>query len=249
MENSVCSFMRTRFKGKFVPPHSHNNYEFVYFFNGSGVFGYGGKEYYFTKGSYYLMKPFESHYESYDNTGQSLVLSFIPGEEVLKPENLFSNDNANPIGSVCELIREELKSSMPFSDYAIDGLVSLLLAKIVRPIHIKKDMVNDGIRKSMNYLDQYFMTDIKIAELAGDCGYCADHFRFLFKSKTGLTPKQYVLSKRIKLSKKLLKETDFSLNDIYKRCGFKSYSQFAVFFKERVKMTPMEYRNKVRNVR
>ena len=43
MQDSTHTFIRTRKAKLFIPMHSHKQYEFVYFFSGSGIVEYAGK--------------------------------------------------------------------------------------------------------------------------------------------------------------------------------------------------------------
>lgn len=86
------------------------------------------------------------------------------------------------------------------------------------------------------------MTSIKISDLASQCGYSVDHYRLLFKKMTAQNPKDYILSKRLKLAKKLLNESKMTIEDISIQCGFEYYSQFMMFFKNKIGMTPSQYR-------
>ena len=117
-----------------------------------------------------------------------------------------------------------------------------ILTMISRIMHMKTGVSDNGLQDSILYVDQYFMTDIRVDDLAKDCGYSSDHYRFLFKQATGVAPKQYILNKRISLAKKLLKGKDLSISEISVRCGFESYSQFMTFFKKKTGLTPNKYR-------
>lgn len=242
MAELFYSFIRSRKAKTFIPDHSHQRYEFVYFFGGKGVLEYNGKKVPFSKGTYYIMESNELHNELYENTGISLVVQFIPPFDELKLNSLVSNDTVLDLSHICEHMREEHKKHLLGYDIMIDSSMRQILTLLFRMSHIKTKMPVDGIRNAILYIDQYFMTDIKINSLAKDCGYCPDHFRFLFKNATSVSPKKYILDKRLALAKKLLKKSALSISEISLRCGFESYSQFMTFFKSRTKKTPGEYR-------
>ncbi len=89
------------------------------------------------------------------------------------------------------------------------------------------------------------MSKIDLTELARSTGYCDDHFRIVFKKKTGLSPKEYILEARLNAAKKMLTDSRLSLSDISFKCGYEYYSQFSLFFKNRTSLTPSEYRTKL----
>ncbi|MDD6994640.1 MAG: AraC family transcriptional regulator [Candidatus Borkfalkiaceae bacterium] len=244
MEDSTYSFVRSRRANVFIPNHTHSKYEFVYFFSGKGTLNYEGKTIQFSAGTYYIMESQVVHSELYENTGISLVVQFMPPES-LKIPSLVSNVSTLNIKEICTKMREELKNHFYGYDIIVDSHMREIVALIARMMHVKngKGENTGGIINAILYIDQYFMTDITIDELAKESGYSPDHFRFLFKKQTNTTPKKYILNKRLKLAKKLLKESDLSITEICFRCGFESYSQFMTFFRTRANFTPNEYRN------
>lgn len=63
-----------------------------------------------------------------------------------------------------------------------------------------------------------------------------------FKKLCGVTPYQYVLSEKIKVSKSLLRTTNMSIKEIAYLLCFTDEHYFSFYFKEFNKMTPTEYK-------
>lgn len=242
MPQSTYSFVRTRKCKVYIPTHSHKNYEFVYFFSGKGTLWYENKQTTFSAGCYYLMEPGVLHSELYENTGKSLVVQFDKPQEDFNLSSLFQSDTALNLKRQCERILEELKNRLFGYDVVVESIMKEMLVLLARQQHKKAGFGTNSVQETIIYLDEYYMTNIKVAELAKDCGYSPDHYRVLFKQMTKQTPKEYILSKRIRLAKKLLKETKLSVTEISERCGFGSYAQFTVFFKSHTKYAPLSYR-------
>jgi len=68
----------------------------------------------------------------------------------------------------------------------------------------------------------------------------------VFTEEYGISPINYLISKRIEEGKQLLQRTDYSLALIGRTLGFSSPSYFSQAFKKQVNCTPMEYRKKSR---
>lgn len=241
MQNSTHSFIRTRKSKLLIPIHSHKQCEFVYFFSGSGIVEYNGNKYEFSEGSYYFMNKGVAHSELYKKTGMSIVVWFDLDDTVNIPDLFRYNTNLN-ISGICEQIREELKNRFYSYKTMVDHLMRQIVVLLERQMQSKSEIKNHSIRETIYYIDEYFMTKIKVSELAKECGYSSDHYRCLFKSETKMTPKDYISMRRIKHAKELLKNTKLSVDAVCERCGFETYSQFVTFFKKKTRMTPKQYR-------
>ena len=57
--------------------------------------------------------------------------------------------------------------------------------------------------------------------------------------------KQYLTNVRISHAQRLLLESDYSIEQIAKMCGYGNASNFIVAFKKKIQITPMQYKKKV----
>lgn len=150
-------------------------------------------------------------------------------------------DNKLAFYRTFQTIASEYLNKYKHFDLMIESLIGKLLIEITR-----KD--NDVLKRTnpllfaKSYINEYFSTDINLDELAQTSGYSSEHFRFLFKNYTGLSPKAYILEKRLEYAKELLNNTTYSLNDLSGICGFNDYAQFSTFFKKRTNISPKDYR-------
>ena len=83
---------------------------------------------------------------------------------------------------------------------------------------------------------------LALAELAQVACLSPFHFARAFKAATGDTPHSFVVGRRIAAAKAMLKQSDISLLEVAKRCGFKTQSHFTGVFRKRVGLTPNVYR-------
>lgn len=63
-----------------------------------------------------------------------------------------------------------------------------------------------------------------------------------FKRVTGKTINEFVLDKRIDLSKQILAFTNISIEELALKCGFSSQSYFTRAFKKKTGLSPMQFR-------
>ncbi|GEO48316.1 helix-turn-helix domain-containing protein [Companilactobacillus kimchii] len=92
------------------------------------------------------------------------------------------------------------------------------------------------------FLDKHFTDSFQIKYLAAELNISTNYLIRSFKADVHTTPKNYVLNKRLNLSKRLLSETADPINVIGESCGFIDANYFTRVFKKIVNMTPSEYR-------
>lgn len=98
--------------------------------------------------------------------------------------------------------------------------------------------------KILNYLENHYMEDISIDDMAIYCGYSKYCFIRKFKEVFKETPYCYLKSKRIAYAKQLIKTNELSIHEIAQIVGFNSFSNFCVAFKNKEHMTPKEYQHR-----
>ena len=79
-------------------------------------------------------------------------------------------------------------------------------------------------------------------ELANMVHISPGYLSRIFKKETGLSLSDYIIQKRISVAKQLLVKTNLPITTIAERIGLSYASYFTKLFKEKVNMTPQEYR-------
>lgn len=100
------------------------------------------------------------------------------------------------------------------------------------------------INAAILYMDCNFDKKISVADIAKYVGFEYSYFYRIFKRETGINPEQYLINLRIEKAKKLIKN-GYSFKEIPNIVGIGNIYYFAKLFKQTVKMTPSEYRDKV----
>lgn len=79
-------------------------------------------------------------------------------------------------------------------------------------------------------------------ELANMVHISPGYLSRVFKKETGVSLSDYIVSKRISVAKQLLVKTNLPITTIAERVGISYASYFTKLFKEKVNITPQEYR-------
>ncbi|MFC3801818.1 response regulator [Cohnella sp. GCM10012308] len=139
-------------------------------------------------------------------------------------------------------LRPELALALDSADKAIEFLTRIA-DKVARQ-HRHEAEENDHalIDAVLRYIDENYMTDLNLTDLAERFNYNPSYFSEMFKSKVGKTFIQYVTDARMAQAIRLLEGTQLSLWDIAELTGFSNASYFSAKFKRMYGVTPSDYR-------
>lgn len=123
-------------------------------------------------------------------------------------------------------------------------LMSESVKEVCRSICERKQFINETYRKSIiEYVDQNFNDpDISLIKVADMFNISIYTFSRLFKEMTGIGFKEYIIAKRIELSKQLLLTTDKKIKEIALDVGFSNATYFTQIFKSLNGVVPSKYR-------
>lgn len=97
--------------------------------------------------------------------------------------------------------------------------------------------VLEYIRKNIEY-------DIKTDDLTEILYVSKEHLIRLFKATTGKTPLEYITDSKIQQAMLMLEENNCSVSAISEKLSFTNPSYFSKIFRQKLGMTPSEYRKK-----
>ena len=95
------------------------------------------------------------------------------------------------------------------------------------------------------YIEANLSEKITLSDLAKVVNLGKFYFCHSFKNYTNMTPYDYVLQLRVKRAQKLLRFSDISISNIAIECGFRNQSQLNKHFRNRLGITPMNYRKNI----
>ncbi|MBE5783760.1 MAG: helix-turn-helix transcriptional regulator [Clostridiales bacterium] len=114
--------------------------------------------------------------------------------------------------------------------------------------HVKRDENSspDRLISLCGHMQQHYSREITLDSLAEYVNLDKSYLIRLFKQELGVTPMTYLARVRMENARLLLAETDESIAEIARRCGFQTATYFHTCFKKMYGMTPMAYRQKSR---
>lgn len=117
-------------------------------------------------------------------------------------------------------------------------------AKYIKKSSAKPDRHSACIKKCIEYMQENYRRKIHLEELADTAHMSPNYFCRYYKLYAGVTPFEQLNGIRIKNAAALLSETDMTVADISRRCGFENVGYFIRKFRSVTNLSPSEYRKK-----
>ena len=236
-------------------PHTHNHVELFYIIGGKGQFLINDDLYPVNTNHLVIINPNVIHTEvSLNAQPLEYIVLGIDGIE------LSINDTANgqfcildhfesvDISSCLRNILREMEMKQPGYEDVCQAFMEILIIRLMRSTGLS---VPNGIPSVSShrqcaairrYIYLHFKESLTLDLLAEEAHMNKHYLSHAFKREYGISPINYMISRRIEESKYLLTETDLSLSQISQLLGFSSLSYFSQVFRKSQSIPPIEYR-------
>lgn len=268
----MLTYIIRNYKSKTIKirPHVHDCYEFVYYYKAQGEGSFieseqtvpfgkdlnlfyindtrieNAEHYTFTDNSYAIFKPYTIHAEDHQIQANLITFGFYLDESCpLDVRNVFHKDAGASILPYVKQINDEYMNKFANYENMICSLITQLLTILYRKEN-KQINNNNEIAIIKNYIDEYYTTNLSISKLAALSHYSEDHFCLKFKNAYNVSPKTYIIEKRINLAKNLLTNTTLPLIQIALQCGYEDYLTFSQIFKNKVGVSPKKFQSQLK---
>lgn len=125
----------------------------------------------------------------------------------------------------------------------VQGAMDLILAPFFSDVNADRHnlLKFEGV---LRYIDENYTKDIRLCELASLMNISTMYFSNYFKQVFHISPKQYILNKRLGESQRLLLESELSIKEIAYAVGFENESYFSEYFSKKVGISALRFRNR-----
>lgn len=93
----------------------------------------------------------------------------------------------------------------------------------------------------LEYMNENYMYDLSIDEIASFTGRSLSTFKRDFKKSSELSPEKWLIQRRLEAAFDKLKEPGKSVTDVYLEVGFKNLSHFSSAFKKQYGVSPSSF--------
>ena len=189
-----------------------------------------------------------------ESIGLTSHLDEVQSEEELELDNFFHITWENKEAKINEIftkIVNEFHSENLYAKTLADALASYFLINFLRHFRNEIEVVPDiNINRRIDYIKSYidnnYSLDLSLEGLSNMAYMNKFHLIAEFKQSYRVTPIEYLILKRIEVSKGLLISTNHSMETIAEIVGFNSQSYFNQVFRKKVGITPSQFKKKHR---
>jgi AraC-like DNA-binding protein len=104
---------------------------------------------------------------------------------------------------------------------------------------------HSAIPRAREYIQNHWFEKFDMDKTAQAASLSRYHFARLFKKHTGMTPYGYYQEIKVQRIQQALRDTSMSIAEAFASCGVEYNGNFARIFRERIGMSPSQYRKTV----
>lgn len=242
-------------------PHTHNHMELFFIVGGKGQFLIDDQLHPVDVNNLVIINPNILHTEvSLNAQPLEYIVLGIEGVELAAssasdvPFHILNRHESVEIsGCLRNILREMEQKNTGYEDVC-QAYMEILIIRLMRtttlavPAEPQAISTNRQCAAVRRYIDLHFKEALTLEQLAEEGHMNKYYLSHAFKREYGISPINYMISRRIEESKYLLAETDLSLSQIAQLLGFSSLSYFSQVFHRSQGISPKEYRNSQRNM-
>ena len=242
-------------------PHTHNHMELFFIVGGKGQFLIEDQLHPVSINQLVIINPNVLHTEVSLNA-QPLEYIVLGIEGVQLANNNDSDGQFNildyyesvEISGCLRNILREMEQKNPGYEDVCQAYMEILIIRLMRtttlsvPTEPQAISANRQCAAVRRYIDLHFKEALTLEQLAEEGHMNKFYLSHAFKREYGISPINYMISKRIEESKYLLAETDLSMSQIAQLLGFSSLSYFSQVFHRTQSISPKEYRQNLKQL-
>ena len=236
-----------------------DSYLFVMVLSGSGTLMYDEKLYSLTQGSCFFINCMTPYYHQSSSTDPwELVWVHFNGATSKEYYQYFASHSApawtpkffQELKDKAERLLDVNEHSDLSAEINSSRLIVDILSIILEDIQCSRESLTPSHQKMLEirqYLDDKYTEKFSLDDLSEYFFLSKYHLCREFKNIFGISPNQYVITKRITMAKRLLRFSDMTLEEISEKCGFYDPSYLNKQFKSSEGLTASEFRRKWTN--
>ena len=260
VSDNVLTLSYTEFTDEPCLFHSHPYAEVMIVLDGVGELFFKGRRIPLKKKALYIVNPNTEHTEHQIDSLKYFVMK-------IKNFTLYGKKQKSEIEmlrlsdkSYSELLfyfkeaLSELRQNAPYKENMARELLSCAYLKVLRLLddeehfvsHESEKAISSRLQAIVDYISANHAKDLKLSEITKRFTISHNTLIRLFKKHLGISPKEFIIKKRLSIAKEALENTDYTINQISTVSGFSDFAYFSKIFKKEIGKTPTEYRRELK---
>lgn len=237
--------------------HYHHHFELYYLEDGKRLHMLEDNIYQTNPGDIMLFAPFVMHhsYSADDKSDfQRIALYFTPEsiedplvlEKLKEGSGLYHLDSkfGKYLHGMLGMLLLEQNNKDALHDATMKALLNIIVISLLKTgIHVSKPEPQTLVGRLIDYIDNHYMDEIKLDDLAEHCYVSKYYLCHEFKKYTNRTINQYINATRILYAQQKIMEGNSNFTEIAAECGFASCTHFGRTFKAVTGTTPSEFKS------
>ena len=251
-------------KSACIEEHIQTCHEITYVISGKGTLISNKESVECNAGDIQIISKGVSHKLVADKDTQFRYIHFAFGFDNYEPKelaefygqctNIFIRDSRT-IKHLLNMLVDEYYKDSGFTNIVRDNLIQLVLVMIWRRVHEQSDSdriipasdtMGNLVYNIIKYVDEHISGKVTVAEISRHFSYSVSYISHLFKIKTGVPLREYIIAVRMSHARDLLMEGKTSLAEIAHIAGYYSIQSFCKRFKQHAGITTGSIKRRIK---
>ena len=166
------------------------------------------------------------------------------------PTSMVFHDETGEVRQLFLKMLREYTDKEPKHKELLRCYLTEIIILTLRKIHKNaRDMVRSDkrINDLLEYINQNYMHNIKLKDISSEMGYTQSYLSSVFTNTLGISFTKHLQNIRVAHACELLTGTEKSIDEIAELCGYNDIKFFRKLFKDKMKMSPADFRRVSRN--
>ncbi len=214
------------------------------------------REYEVSEGAFVFFKPHErQEHICLDERAEFYYIHFSAPETFdlfgFESSKVYESKRSTKIIDLFEEVIHELQTKSQFYAEICTAKLFSIITLLARRVSTQNDPnkeYSDKISFVIQMMNREYDKNHSLEDYAKICNMSKFHFIRVFQKITGESPIEYRNNIRIEHAKELLLDTALSISQIGESLGYTSSVYFSDTFKKKVGISPLKYRQQVKNI-
>lgn len=254
-----------RLKPKVDFPHRHDFYQLTFVTKGKGWHEIDFNKHKINGRQVFFMKPGQVHSWVFEKGADGFVIEFtresLPSVSVksllllkqiplIEDALVFKKENQwKDFETTCELMIKEFSSKSEHFEISLEGLLQSLLVPLLRISEVSaQHNTSTVVDKFQKMVDEYFQTEHQVGFYAKKMNMTPKALTMQIRRSLKKSARLVIQDRFVLEAKRLLSYSDMSVAEVGYELGFEDANYFTRFFTKAAKISPSNFRDKVKSL-